>query len=130
MTDDAQLVDAWDRADPALESEEKETTIRWAKPDEEAIIYTDEAGVGRRLIAHPESTVSAVNVLRGPDNSHHRVAPEEVTDDDEVVGVKARLPVGALSIRSESRKSPQHAEVVSNRVLDMVADGGTATENK
>jgi len=110
------LVEAWDRGDPALESGEKETTIRWAKPDAEAVVHTDEAGVGRRVIVHPESTVEAVNVLRG--ETYERLAPEDVGEDDEVVGVTCRLPVAAVLIKSRARTNAQHAAAVSDAVLE------------
>jgi hypothetical protein len=113
------IVEAWDRADPALEPEEKETTIRWAKPDNEAVIHTDEAAVGRRLVAHEHSTVEEVTVLA--DGTRQRKEAEDVYDGDEPVSVRCRLPVAALSVSSSPRSSPHHANVVSQRVL---ADGG------
>lgn len=115
-----EIIDAWERGDPALQSAEKETTIRWAKPDDEAVIHTDEAGIGRRLVAHDHATVEEVTVLDA-DDTRQRKSPEEVDDEDEPVAIRCRLPVGGVTIGSSPRKTSQHAAVVSARVL---ADGG------
>lgn len=124
MTTDAQIADLWVRGDPDLESAEKETLIRWAKPDDEAKIHTDERGVGRRLIRHPHSTVEEVSVLRDDGDRYAALEPDEVDSADEVVGVRVRLPIGAVSIPRDPRKDDQHSPVVSERVL---ADGGERT---
>lgn len=128
MSTDSEIVAAWEREDPELSPQEKETTIRFAKDEDRATVFTAEAGLGRRVVAHPESTVEEVTVLA--DDSIRQRAPEEMVDGDEPVAVRCHLPVGALSVRASSRKNPQHAEVVSGRVLDEVepvTDGGVST---
>ena len=128
MSTIAQLVENWERDDPRLAPSEKETTIRFARDEDRAVIHTDEAGLGRRLLAHDDSDVVEVAVL--DDGRVRRVTLDEVERGDEPVGVRATLPIGALSIRSSSRKSDRHAQVVSDRVLDdvgkpePVTDGG------
>jgi len=114
-----EIADLWRRGDPGLQSVEKETVIRWAKPDEEAVVHTDERGPGRRLIKHPHSTVEELNVLRGEE--YTTLGPEEVDEDDEVVGARLRLPIGALKVRRTPRDHAQHAVVVSDRIE---TDGG------
>ena len=114
-----EIADLWRRGDPGLQSVEKETVIRWAKPDEEAVVHTDERGPGRRLIKHPHSTVEELNVLRGEE--YTTLEPEEVDEDDEVVGARLRLPIGALKVRRTPRDHAQHAVVVSDRIE---TDGG------
>jgi len=126
----AQLVENWEREDPRLAPEEKETTIRFAKDEDRAVVHTDEAAIGRRILAHPESRVEEVAVLDGGSERVRRLSVEELPDDPEPVGLRASLPVGALSVRSSARKSRQHSLVVSKRVLDElpepepVTDGG------
>jgi len=128
MSTIAQLVENWERDDPRLAPGEKETTIRFARDEDRAIVHTDEAGLGRRLLAHPDSEVVEVAVL--DDGRVRRVTLDEVERGDEPVGVRVTLPIGALSVRSSSRKSDRHAQVVSDRVLDgvgkpePVTDGG------
>lgn len=127
----AQLVENWERDDPRLSPEEKETTIRFAKDEDRATVHTDEAGIGRRLLAHPHTEVEEVTVLA--DDRVRRVTPDEVNDEHAPVGIRVSVPVGALSVRSSPRKSTQHSAVISNRVLnelpdperETVTDGGT-----
>ena len=120
MSSPSQLVDAWNHEDPDLLPCEKETTIRFAKDEDLATIHTDEPGIGRRLIAHPESTISELTVRINGEGSRRHVAPEDVRPDDAVVGLRCKLPVGALSVKHAPRKSNQHANVVSNKVFEEV----------
>lgn len=102
------------REDPALAPAEKETNINFAKDEDTVHVYTEEAGIGRRLLAHPSATVEGVTVLDGG------VRPPADIDEvggRDIVAVRARVPVGALKIRLNTRESDQHAEVVSERVL-------------
>ena len=116
----AQLVVNWERDDPRLAPEEKETTIRFARDEDRATVHTDEAGIGRRLLAHPDTEVEELTVL--DDDSVRRLTPDEINDDHAPVGIRASLPIGALSVRSSPRKSAQHSAVISNRVLDELPD--------
>ncbi|MFD1687596.1 hypothetical protein [Halobellus litoreus] len=102
------------REDPSLTPQEKETTIRFAKDEEHATVYTAEAGLARRLLAHPDADVRDVNVLE--DDGTRTVAPGEVLGRD-IVGLRANVPVGALKVRVSARSTTGHAEVVSEEVL-------------
>lgn len=121
MTDADAIAEAWERGDPDLDPAEKETTIRWARDEDTAIVHTDEKGVGRRVIRHDHSTIESVNVLL-PDGTRDTLEPEAVGANNEVVGVRVRLPVGAVSIKGTPRANDQHAAVVSDAVLR--TDGG------
>lgn len=103
------------REDPALTPQEKETTIRFAKDEDEATIYTREAGLIRRLVAHPESDVSFFNVLVDGDA---RTTTESEWNGAAITGVEVRVPVGALQVKSSSRETTDHAPIVSGRVLN------------
>jgi hypothetical protein len=116
------LRSAFDRDDPALSPAEKETTFRFARDEDRVAFYTTEAGLGRRLIAHPESVLDGVVVRDG--DARPTLPPEEVGEGEHVVGVVGTLPVGAFSIKSGSRKSDEHATIVSGRVLDEDEKGG------
>jgi hypothetical protein len=102
------------REDAALAPREKETTIRFAKDEDVATVFTAEAGLTRRLLAHPEASTVGVVVVDG--DARPEVMPSEV-NGRAVVGVRARVPVGALNVRSSARKSGGHADVVTERVL-------------
>lgn len=110
------------REAPDLTPDEKETSIGFTKPDDTARVYTAEAGLMRRFIAHPESTVRALIVHTGK-STRERVTLDRYEGRD-VTGVILDIPVGALQVKSASRKSDSHAAIVSQRVLK---DVGGAT---
>lgn len=115
------------REDRELAPIEKETTLRFAKRDKHASVYTAEAGLARRLLAHPHAEIKSVTVA---DGDARRDVPLGSTDGADIVGVRASVDVGVLSIRSTPRQSRQHAAIVSERVLerlrDTATDGGRA----
>ncbi|WP_206662518.1 hypothetical protein [Halorubrum sp. BOL3-1] len=113
------LVDAFDADDPKLAPEEKETTFGVARDEDRVRFFTAEAGVGRRLLAHPAAVLDEV-VVEGDGRGRPARDPAEVSEGEHVVGVRGTLPVGALQIKSRPRKSDQHAAIVSERVLDEV----------
>lgn len=107
------------REDPQLAPVEKETTVRFAKRDTHAAAYTAEAGLARRLLAHPRIQVEGVTVA--DEATRREAAPEEYRGGD-IVGVRARVPVEVLSVRSVPRTASNHAAIVSDRVLQ--TEGG------
>jgi hypothetical protein len=109
---------AFDADDPDLRPVEKETVFRFARDQDRVRFFTAEAGIGRRLLAHTHTEIDAVVVRDGPDRP--ALPPEEVAADDHVVGVRGTLPIGALLIRRDPRKSERHATIVSERVLEEV----------
>lgn len=111
-TDD--VVDAV-REDPDLRPFEKETTVRFAKDDDRATVVTEEAGMTRRLLQHPETSVRWLRVLDG--DVRATVDPESY-ESGAVVGCYVTVPVGALKIQLSPRASGGHADVVSSRVLE------------
>ena len=112
---EAQLVENWDREDPDLTPVEKETTFRFSKDDDLVHIHTDETGIGRRLIQHPDSILDQVTTLA--DGVRQHLDPQDVSDEHEIIGLRCRLPIGALSVRSSPRKATGHSHVVASRVL-------------
>ncbi|WP_049938142.1 hypothetical protein [Haloplanus natans] len=108
------------REDPDLAPQEKETTLRFTKDEDAVRIYTEEAGIGRRLLAHPSATVGGVTVL---DGGVRPPADIDEVDGRDIVAVRARVPVGAVKILLNTRESTQHAEVVSERVLYPTEEG-------
>jgi len=105
--------------DSNLYPEEKETSIRFSKREDEARVYTAEAGLARRLLAHPHVPIDGLTVLDGdarPD------VPVDDFDGRGVVGVRARIPVKALAVLSKPRSSPYHAQIVSDRVITNIEE--------
>jgi hypothetical protein len=106
---------AFDASDPDLLPQERETLFRFARDQDRLRFFTSEPGIGRRLIAHGHASVEEVVVREG---GARPARPTEAVDKaDHVVGVRGTLPIGALSISGDPRRSDQHAAVVSDAVL-------------
>lgn len=107
---------------------EKETTIRFAKRDGTAVVSTAEAGLARRLLAHPRAALRSAHV-DGADakrNVETADALDSLADDETIVGVVVDVPVALLLIQLYPRESDQHAGVVTSRALDHAGGGGSA----
>jgi DNA-binding transcriptional ArsR family regulator len=112
---------------------EKETTFGFAKCDDYARVYTEEAGIARRLLKHPEFATTELRV--NTDNEWGlRRSPDEWFGGV-VTGVKGYLPIGALKVLAQSRSTSGHASVVSKEVSSMWetmtddSDDGGDTDN-
>ncbi|MFB6256296.1 MAG: hypothetical protein ABEH58_06150 [Haloplanus sp.] len=106
------------REDPDLLPEEKETTLRFAKDQDTAAVYTAEAGLARRLLAHAAVNVEGLTVLE-EEEARREVDPDDWGGGD-IVGVRARLPVGALKVQRTPRSAGGHAQVVSEKAVHEV----------
>lgn len=115
MSDRVTAAEAFDAADPDLTPAEKETVFRFAKPDARVRFFTAERGIGSRLLRHPLAEIGGVTVVDG--DGRPEKAPTEVEPTDHVVGVRGSIPVSALAIITSPRKTEQHADIVSERVL-------------
>jgi hypothetical protein len=111
------VISAWNRTDPDLESLEKETHIGFAMPDDAFWFHTDEPSIGKKVIAHPECQDIRLVVRDGDGRQSLDI---EDYSDQPVLSVQASLPIGNLSIKSESRSDNLHGRIVSQRVLDEV----------
>ena len=116
--DTAVVLDAFSHDDPDLAPEEKETTFRFARDEDEITFFTAEAGIGRRLIAHPETVLD--EVILQDNQARPSVDPAEVSAEDSIVGVRGRLPIGVLLIRASPRSASHHAAIVTERVFEEV----------
>jgi hypothetical protein len=106
--------------DSSLLPEEKETTLRLDKRDDYADVYTAEAGLARRLLAHPAVPVVAVTVATGDARTDK---PPAAYEAGPIVGVRAHVPVGALQVKLRPRNSSSHAEIVTDRALAAATEG-------
>ena len=85
---------------PDLYPEEKETSIWFSRRDERATIHSDERGIVRRLLSHPESEVDPKSIERG--------------NDGEIYSFYGTIPISCLKMLSVPRETGGHASVVSN----------------
>ena len=117
----AELVDAV-KEDSSLEPEEKETTIRFSKDDDFASVYTEEAGLMRRLLHHPHFEVDTLRV-NTDDAMGKRVAPNDF-DEGSITGVDGTIPIEGLVVQTSLRETSQHSALVPEGVLrsEMPAD--------
>ncbi|QIO21397.1 hypothetical protein [Haloarcula sp. JP-L23] len=98
--------------DPELQPGEKETTFHFTKPDDRIRVYSEEAGITRRLLQHPEFEIKQLRVTTEDGTWGKRVKPHRF-DDDTITGVEGCIPIGALKVRAGSRSNSGHASVVS-----------------
>lgn len=104
------------RTDPILTPPERETCFRFAADERRAHVFSAEAGLTRRLIAHDAVEVDRVGVLA--DSAVMAVPPgRAITMEGEVVSVRGRLPIRYVAISSAGRGHDRHADVVSDAVL-------------
>lgn len=98
---------------------EKETTVRFGKHDDRAIVHTDEAGLARRLLAHPRAALRFASVEQHADaRTVETVAALRGLDDGaRVTAVDASVPVGVLKIRRAPRSTDHHAPVITEEVF-------------
>lgn len=106
----SELVDAVEE-DTSLHSVEKETTMSFSKADDYASVYTEEAGLMRRLLRHPHFELES---LRG--SNGQRIAPKDF-EKGSITGVDGIIPISALVVQTSLRANSQHSAVVPEGVL-------------
>lgn len=89
------------KEDNNLTQAEKETNIWFDKTGNNAIMFTSEAGIMRRLLQHPLFTVTDYNEREG-----------------NIVSVKGEFPIEALSLGSRKRKQSGHSNIITNGVMN------------
>ena len=101
--------------DTSLTSFEKETTIRFSKSDDYASVYTEEAGLMRRLLRHPHFEIDSLRV-NTDDAVGKQVAPNDF-EQGSITGVDGSIPIEALVLQTSLRKTSQHSALVPEGVL-------------
>lgn len=99
------------REDPELTPDEKETSITFTKSDERACVYTEEAGLMRRLLHHPAFDAAELHVTT--DDVWGKHVELHAFSGGTITGVRGYIPIGTLKVRSRSRSTSGHASVVS-----------------
>lgn len=95
---------------------EKETSIGFNKPETRLRIYTEEGGLMRRLIQHPNFDCESLRITTEY-SWGKRIDPDDF-EGGVITGVDGYLPIGVLTIGTSTRSTASHAEIVSERVLD------------
>jgi hypothetical protein len=109
------------RADPGLDPVERETVLRWAVDEDTAAVYSAEASLIRRLLAHDDVQVREVGIH---DDGRTRSLPvdeavQAIAEDSLVVSLHGRIPLRYLGVSSPAggRSHDQHAPVVAEGVF-------------
>lgn len=106
--------------DSDLIPEEKETAIHMAKDQSRITVFSAEGSIMKRLLAHPEFEIDHIRQTTSDGKVDIREDFEgEFDGRRSTVAVKGSMPVGALFIKSKSRKSTGHANVVSDTASDL-----------
>jgi hypothetical protein len=116
-----ELVEAVEE-DTSLTSVEKETIITFSKDDDSASVYTEEAGLMRRLLRHPHFDIGTLRV-NTDDSVGRQVAPSDF-EKGTITGVDGSIPIEALVVQTSLRETSQHSSVVPEGVLraELTAD--------
>ena len=102
--------------DPDLKLKERETTFSFADDEDRARVHSASPAVVRRLLAHDEVSIRSATLHDG--EGVETVDGDTLRDTGaDIVSVRGTLPVGCLSVRTNSRKSDQSSKVVSDKVL-------------
>jgi len=101
--------------DRRLTPDKKETVLRFTKPEERVCIYTEEGGLMRRLLQHPEFQVERLRVVT-EESWGDRIDPDDFNGGS-ITGIDGWGPIGLLSLKTSPRTTSQHAAIVSERVL-------------
>ena len=88
------------REDPDLSKMEKETTIRFPKDRDQAVLFSAEGPIIRGAIRHSHVQIESHNVREGS-----------------ITSVRATLPIGLLLVKGEPRNDPGHSRVFSQSTL-------------
>lgn len=109
-----------------LSTDERETSIGFARSDDRATVYSEEAAICKRLLMHPEFELQHYSTSH-PDRVQQRVSAEEYNEEGHdqrkpVYGIKGTIPIGALKVTQHSRKGSGHASVVTGSYIEGLED--------
>lgn len=85
---------------PDLYPEEKETSIWFSKDGERATVHSDEGGIIRRLLSHPEAEPNPKSMETG--------------ENGEIYSFYGTIPISCLKVLSVPRGNNWHSSVVSS----------------
>ena len=107
--------------DPQLQPIEKETQISWTKDGSPTVaatqfdqhvahVFSEEAGISRRLLQHPHFTVTGIRVNNSLGKGRS-IQPDNFCGG-KVTAVGGYIPIGAVILGTSVRSTAGHANVV------------------
>jgi hypothetical protein len=103
------------KTDPELSSEEKEMSIGFSKQSEKATLFTAIASQVRRALTHTDVNVTELYVYNETDETRLRTTTEEFDGEGIVVGLKAKLPIESLKVKSNPRGTRSFGQIISSQ---------------
>jgi|APHM01.1.fsa_nt_gi hypothetical protein len=104
-------------SDDKLTGDEKETTITMCGTDKQFNIFSAKATVVRSLLQHDNFDTTWVSGLSNDD--YVRVESRQEASEllDVVYGIKGKMPVGCLSVKSKPRTKNRQSDVVTHETV-------------
>jgi hypothetical protein len=102
-------------SDTTRTPEEKETSIHWDRTSELATVESYDRTIVRHLLQHPDFQPSILTVQGSSDRvTSRKKTPTEISEDDTIIGVYGKLPIGALKVMKSARSNNHQNQVVSH----------------
>lgn len=105
------------KEDPACSPHEKEFSINFNKETKEAKVYSGIRGLMTGLVKNGQSKVTRVTYVT-EDKLVKQVEFDKISEEidpetDAIIGVFASVPLGALKIQKNKRKSNTYSTIIS-----------------
>lgn len=123
--------------DPRLQPFEKETHIGWTKDGSPTVaatqfdqhvarVFTEEAGISRRLLQHPHVTVTGIRVNDSLGKGR-AIEPDNFCGG-RVTAVGGYIPIGTVTLGTSVRSTSGHANIVpytgsGSNTSELLSDG-------
>jgi hypothetical protein len=101
------------KTEPSLSVEEKEMSIGFSKADDKATLYTCIASQVKRAIQHTDVQIVELYAYNVDNNTRWRTTVEDFDGGARIVGLKAKLPIESLKVRSNPRSQRGYAKIIS-----------------
>ena len=112
------IIERVDR-DHRLSADEKETSINMYGSDKHFNIYSAKPTVIKSLLKHDHFELELGKVLT-PEEKIERVSDMDslASTSGKIVGVKGKMPVGTLTVKSKPRANNHQSSIVNHETID------------
>jgi hypothetical protein len=117
MAQQEQLVDKVDR-DPKLNGDEKETTIAMCGQDKHFTIFSAKPTVIKSLLKHDHFELIWARVISKTETQRVTDRKELYETSGDIVGIKGKMPVGVLTVKSKPRANNNQSSIVNSETID------------
>jgi hypothetical protein len=105
--------------DPALNGDEKETTITMYGQDKHFQIFSAKPTVVKSLLKHNHFELRWARLME-EDNSVQRITERETLEkaEGDIVAISGEMPVGVLTVKSAPRTNNHQSSIISTETID------------